>query len=214
MKYTIALFISGAAALRDAPAFYDAKTWTEKMPSAGGFLQISSCLNSNVEGVTCTPANNELFATGNNGDEDMGEDIIMKGDAFHYAQNLAQWNPVVVASTGPLPVCHGNNGPDGVNCAREACTGTNGPMDGPSGTPCTRAEPDAIPHYNTDPVAGRAYQTSGDITRTQPEVTSANAWPASNFVQTEEAPVSDEAEKVSVLQTPYGKGHTTFYAQH
>jgi hypothetical protein len=28
------------------------------------------------------------FATGMNGDEDMGEDITMKGDKFHFAQNV------------------------------------------------------------------------------------------------------------------------------
>ena len=27
------------------------------------------------------------FATGMNGDEDLGQDIIMKGDKFHYNQN-------------------------------------------------------------------------------------------------------------------------------
>merc|ERR1712159_194396 len=79
------------------------------------------------------------FATGMNGDEDLGEDIIMKGEPYHYHQkkenSFVQWNPVVVESTGPLPAFHGNNGPDGVNCAREVCSGTNGPMDGPSGTP-------------------------------------------------------------------------------
>merc|ERR1711998_410746 len=92
------------------------------------------------------PASKKLFATGMNGDEDLGEDIIMKGEPYHYnqkqkQQKLVQWNPVVVESTGPLPTCHGNNGPDGVNCARETCSGTNGPMDGPSGTPCTKEEP-------------------------------------------------------------------------
>ena len=30
------------------------------------------------------------FATGMNGDEDLGQDIIMKGDKFHYQQGLAQ----------------------------------------------------------------------------------------------------------------------------
>merc|ERR1711934_733427 len=106
------------------------------------------------------------FATGMNGDEDLGEDIAMKGDKFHFVQQ--RWNPVVVESTGPLPKCHGNNGPDGKNCVREVCSGTNGPMDGPAGTPCTREEPAEVPHYNTDPVAGRPYQTSGDLTHTTP----------------------------------------------
>merc|ERR1712127_950692 len=42
-----------------------------------------------VDGVTCAPANNELFATGMNGDEDLGEDITVKGDKFHF-QQMAQ----------------------------------------------------------------------------------------------------------------------------
>jgi hypothetical protein len=29
------------------------------------------------------------FATGMNGDEDLGQDIIMKGDKYHYNQALA-----------------------------------------------------------------------------------------------------------------------------
>merc|ERR1719337_203230 len=159
------------------------------------------------------PASKKLFATGMNGDEDLGEDIIMKGEPYHYnqRQSLAQWNPVEVPTTGALPACHGNNGPDGVNCAREACSGTNGPVDGPSGTPCTRDEPASIPHYITDPEAGRPYQTSGDITATSPEATSAHSWPASQtFVQMKDDAVSPEAEKVSVLQTPYGHTHTSF----
>ena len=88
-------------------------------------------------------------------------------------------------------------------------------MDGPAGTPCTRAEPDAIAHYNTDPTEGRPYQTTGDITRTSPEVTTANPWPASNLVQIQGVTNENgwESEKTSVLQTPWGKTRTTYYAQ-
>merc|ERR1719182_423784 len=116
-----------------------------------GDAQTSACIESGVHGmgVSCVPQH-QLFATGMNGDEDLGEDITMKGEKFHYAQKMAQWNPVVVPTTGTLPECHGNNGPDGVNCARAACTGTNGPKDGPNGTPCTQEEPASVPHYNTD----------------------------------------------------------------
>merc|ERR1712167_163339 len=41
-------------------------------------------------------------------------------------------------------------------------------MGGPTGTPCTMEEPDKIPHYNTDPVAGRPYSTSGNLTPFDP----------------------------------------------
>jgi hypothetical protein len=229
----IALFLGATSAIKvqDAPPYFNEPTWNERMSSAGGFLQISACVNSGVQGVTCSPPNHEYFATGMNGDEDLGEDIIMKGEPYHYnqkKQNLVQWNPVVVESTGPLPACHGNNGPDGKNCAKETCSGTNGPLDGPAGTPCTHEEPDAVPHYNTDPTAGRPYATTGDISSSSPEAMTSHSWPASqshpteagtisqNYVQLSAEPasyaaVSDEAEKVSDLQTPYGHTHTTFY---
>ena len=148
MKSTvIALFLGATSAVKlgDAPPYFNEPTWNERMPSAGGFVQVNACVNSGVAGVTCSPPNAELFATGMNGDEDLGQDIIMKGKPFHFEQkeeqdeaSLAQWTPVVVESKGPLPPCHGNNGPDGINCKREICNGTNGPMDGPTGTPCTR----------------------------------------------------------------------------
>ena len=92
------------------------------MPSAGGFVQLSACVNANAEGVVCAPPNQQLFATGMNGDEDLGQDIIMKGKPFHYNQEAS-------------------------------------------------------------------------------------------FVQIAASPVSDEAEKVSVLQTPIAGTHTSFYAQ-
>ena len=66
-----------------------------------------------------------------------------------------------------LPECHGNNGPLGINCVAPPCSGTNGPKDGPTGTPCLQDEPADIPHYNTDPTAGRPYATTGDRTRTE-----------------------------------------------
>ena len=45
------------------------------------------------------------FATGMNGDEDLGQDITMKGEKFHYNQ-LAQG----------LPLCNGENGVVGYDC--------------------------------------------------------------------------------------------------
>merc|ERR1719183_2840207 len=102
MKAVIALLI-GASAVRldDAPPYFNEPTWGETSPSAAGFVQVSACHSSGVAGVTCAPQNHELFATGMNGDEDLGEDIAMKGDKFHFVQQ--RWNPVVVESTGPLP---------------------------------------------------------------------------------------------------------------
>ena len=37
-------------------------------------------------GTSSTVSINENFATGMNGDEDLGEDISMKGDKFHFNQ--------------------------------------------------------------------------------------------------------------------------------
>merc|ERR1719454_325065 len=122
----LALLAASASATRmaDAPPYFNEPTWTERMPSAGGFVQVSACLNAEHPGVTCSPPDHMLFATGMNGDEDLGEDIIMKGKPFHYDQKNA-----------------------------------------------------------------------------------------TALAQTQEPPVTDEAEKVSVLQTPIAGMHTSFYVQ-
>ena len=39
------------------------------------------------------------FATGMNGDEDLGEDIIMKGEPYHYHQKEANYRPVSFLQT-------------------------------------------------------------------------------------------------------------------
>jgi hypothetical protein len=48
---------------------------------------LSACSKSGINGagLSCIP-DNQYFATGMNGDEDLGEDIIMKGEPYHYAQ--------------------------------------------------------------------------------------------------------------------------------
>merc|ERR1712167_342634 len=89
----LSLFLVATAAiqLNDAPPHFNEPTWNERMPSAAGLVQTSACQAANVPGVNC------LFATGMNGDEDLGQDIIMKGEKFHYNQNIqlnAQGGPV------------------------------------------------------------------------------------------------------------------------
>jgi hypothetical protein len=37
------------------------------------------------------------FATGMNGDEDLGQNIIMKGDKYHYNQGLAQTSAIAAS---------------------------------------------------------------------------------------------------------------------
>jgi hypothetical protein len=101
----------------------------------------------------------------------------------------------------------------GVNCKTPACTGTNGPLDGPTGVACTREEPAAIPHYNTDPTAGRPYATSGDLTHSDPSP----PMTSQTVVQLSEDPPAAAAvpapEKVSVLDPKIAKTHTSFYGQ-
>merc|ERR1712127_250551 len=70
----------------DCPESTQVFSYTEHVPVAAGFAQL---------GVR--------FATGMNGDEDLGEDITMKGDKFHYVQR-----PEVLAQNGQayyLPTC-------------------------------------------------------------------------------------------------------------
>ena len=158
----------------------DSNTWHSGMDSSAGLHQSSACSKSVADGVVCDPSFVQ-FATGMNGDEDLGHDISMKGEPFHFRQQaLAQdvhtdqfdqtikYNTVDVATApADLPLCTGTNGPVGVNCQRKVCTGTNGPMDGPASSGCIREEPDDIWHYNEDPVAGRPFQTTGDQTHTE-----------------------------------------------
>ena len=90
-----ALFAKVSAEVPDLPSvtpesqkipFYQASTFNSGMISAAGLVQRAS--------------DDQLFATGMNGDEDLGEDITMKGDKFHFAQNLAQGEPVVYSTKG------------------------------------------------------------------------------------------------------------------
>ena len=57
-------------------------------------IQLNDCNRAEVSGVSCEPAKELLFATGMNGDEDLGEDITMKGNKFHFIQepSLVQTN--------------------------------------------------------------------------------------------------------------------------
>merc|ERR1711865_191232 len=82
-----ALFASVQA---DAPPYFNEPPFAVSThPAAAGLIQLqTACANSGISGVTCGPSDQELFATGMNGDEDLGEDITMKGDKFHFVQNI------------------------------------------------------------------------------------------------------------------------------
>merc|ERR1712072_1534210 len=99
----LALFLGATAAvsLNDAPPYFNEPTWNERMPSAAGLVQTTSaCVAAGVNGVTCGPSDAQYFATGMNGDEDLSQDIIMKGEKFHYKQ-LAQGDDEKKAPAAP-----------------------------------------------------------------------------------------------------------------
>jgi len=80
---------TSAVKLGDAPPHFSEPTWQQTWPSAAGFVQMSACQRFQRHGVSCgSPADINLFATGMNGDEDLGQDITMKGQKFHYAQGV------------------------------------------------------------------------------------------------------------------------------
>ena len=97
MKFVIAALLGLASAVTlksqespDCPASGEVFAYHENMPTAAGFVQLSACAQSGIHGagLSCVP-DHMYFATGMNGDEDLGEDIIMKGKPFHYDQRPA-----------------------------------------------------------------------------------------------------------------------------
>ena len=161
----IALFLGATSAvkLNDAPPAWPGPTWNETFPSAAGLVQTSICSQSGVEGVTCGPADEELFATGLSGNEELHEEFNIKGAP--YKLNGSTWVPVEVKTKyADLPFCHGTNGPEGVNCKMPDCSGTNGPKDGPVGTACKRDEPAKIAAHKDDPTGDKPYTVTGNLT--------------------------------------------------
>merc|ERR1712070_1018028 len=128
MKTVIALLLANASALN--------------IPRDHGYVALSACQTSAVSGISCEEfPDDQFFATGMNGDEDLGEDIQMKGEPFHFNQepSLVQWGPLdIITPFNRLPICNGNKGPAYVNCKRPKCDGTNGPMDGVASSGCVQ----------------------------------------------------------------------------
>ena len=83
----VAALFAQVEAKGDAPPYFNEPPFAVAThPAAAGLVQVSSaCVQSGAAGVTCGPSDDLLFATGMNGDEDLGEDITMKGDKFHFA---------------------------------------------------------------------------------------------------------------------------------
>merc|ERR1712070_984697 len=96
MKYSVYMALIGASKAHssaDAPPYFNEPPFAVAThPAAAGLVQVeSACSMYGVKGVTCGPSDEQLFATGMNGDEDLGEDITMKGDKFHFIQKPAQY---------------------------------------------------------------------------------------------------------------------------
>ena len=98
MKFVIAALLGYVTAIvkkesPDCPTSQEVFSYNERVGTAAGFLQLSACAQSGIHGagLTCVP-DHQFFATGMNGDEDLGQDITMKGEKFHYNQaNLVQF---------------------------------------------------------------------------------------------------------------------------
>ena len=80
-----ALLAVVAAESPDCPESTQVFSYNERVPAAAGFVQVSACQSTGVAGVRCVP-NDQLFATGMNGDEDLGQTIKMKGDTYKFNQ--------------------------------------------------------------------------------------------------------------------------------
>merc|ERR1712227_311339 len=98
MRFVIAALLGYTAAIQlakkespDCPSSQEVFSYNERVGTAAGFVQLESpCVKSGIHGagLTCMP-DHQYFATGMNGDEDLGEDIIMKGEPYHYNQRPA-----------------------------------------------------------------------------------------------------------------------------
>ena len=104
MKTILALVASASAVkLNDAPPYFNEPTWRQTWPSAAGLVQtsehLSACEKFGVVGVTCGPADSTLFAVGMNGDENLDQEIVMKGQKYNYKQE----STLVQTSQAPFP---------------------------------------------------------------------------------------------------------------
>ena len=79
-----ALFAIVKADSPDCPESTQVFSYSERHPAAAGFIQ-TACSKTSAPGVSCIP-DHKFFAVGMNGDEDLGQDITMKGEKFHYNQ--------------------------------------------------------------------------------------------------------------------------------
>jgi len=137
------------------------------------------------------------FATGMNGDEDLGEDITMKGDKFHFAQGLAQGEPVVYSTKG-----YGvNGGVEKLSFFDPKITKAHTSFYAQA-EPVLTGEPEKV--VIIDPKIAKAhttfYNNQKSLGQEGPEVATPTTTSSVG-----------EPEKVSILDPKIAKAHTTFY---
>merc|ERR1739838_227943 len=194
-----ALFASVQA---DAPPYFNEPPFAVSThPAAAGLIQLqTACANSGISGVTCGPSDEELFATGMNGDEDLGEDITMKGDKFHFVQNvqLSAEPAAAPAAEEKAPVPAGTAAPSAGAAEKKGKviydTKGYGPVEKISFFDPKIAKAHTSFYAQAEP----APNATADANSTAPSA----ATPAAKYP----AP-----EKVHTLDPKIAKAHTTFY---
>ena len=180
----------------------------------------SACASSGLSGVTCGPSDVELFATGMNGDEDLGEDITMKGNKFHfnqyenvqlYAEPAAAAAPAAATAAKtvyPEPEKVHTLDPkiakahttfyDKQSLAEPAAAAAPA-----AATAAKTVYPEPEKVHTLDPKIAKAHTTFYDKqSLAEPETTAATTTTATKY---------PEPEKVHTLDPKIAKAHTTFY---
>ena len=190
-----ALFASVQA---DAPPYFNEPPFAVSThPAAAGLIQLqSACANSGISGVTCGPSDEELFATGMNGDEDLGEDITMKGDKFHFVQNVQLSAEPAAEVAAP---------------AKEAAAA---PAKEEAAAPAKEAAAAPAKEAAAAPAKDVAAPTIGDIPAAK--APAKDAKPAAGAADKKGIPKYDTkgygpVEKISFFDPKIAKAHTSFY---
>ena len=88
------------------------------------YIVLAALLASAVSSVKITSLDNgtNKWATGMSGDEDLGQDITMKGEKFHYNEGAhaasagGDGDTADDVDEASLPLCNGTNGVPGKDC--------------------------------------------------------------------------------------------------
>ena len=85
MKFFLALVAAAAADSPDCPESTQVFSFNERGASAAGLVQLSACEQSGVPGITCGPADSQLFAIGIND----SDELFTSGESQKFI-NMAQ----------------------------------------------------------------------------------------------------------------------------